>query len=167
MTAGGSSIPGVQALLSSFAYRRRCAEAGTAFGEGAAAMARTATSVVTVEVDPERAAVARDRLRDLPNVELLEGDWHKLLPPRAPFDLFFLDAGGIKQDPDEHLPDAVGLLALGGTLVLDDFTQSIPGDPAREALRAHPELVVTEHRLVGAGMSVIVATRVTAAASGT
>ncbi len=104
MTAGGSSIPEVQLVLMELAASRCCAEAGTAFGEGAAAMARTAKSVVTVEVDPDRIEIARERLRGLPNVELLEGGWKELLPPRAPFDLFFLDAGGIKQSPQETYP---------------------------------------------------------------
>jgi len=133
------------------AASRRCAEAGTAFGEGAAAMARTAKSVVTVEVDPDRIEIARERLRGLPNVELLEGGWKELLPPRAPFDLFFLDAGGIKQSPQEHLPEAFDLLAPGGILFLDDFTPGRTGDPAREALRAHPELDVAEHELHAPG----------------
>lgn len=46
MTGGGSSIPPVQRLLAVLATGRRCAEAGTAFGEGAAAMAGTAASLV-------------------------------------------------------------------------------------------------------------------------
>jgi protein-L-isoaspartate(D-aspartate) O-methyltransferase len=93
VTAGGSSLPEVQRLLAVLAAGRRCAEAGTAFGEGAAAMAETASSVVTVELDPERAQLARDRLAGLPNVELLDGDWRERLPPLAPFDLVFLDGG--------------------------------------------------------------------------
>ena len=109
MTDGGSSVPEVQRLLSGLAVGRRCAEAGTAFGEGAAALAETATSVVTVEIDPERLEVARDRLAALANVELLEGGWQEVLPDRAPCDLFFLDAGGIKQQPEDHLPHAVAL----------------------------------------------------------
>ncbi|CAN5184348.1 hypothetical protein BH20ACT13_BH20ACT13_25660 [soil metagenome] len=52
MTGGGSSIPEVQRLLSVLAAGRSVAEAGTAFGEGAEVMARTARSVVTVEIDP-------------------------------------------------------------------------------------------------------------------
>jgi predicted O-methyltransferase YrrM len=93
---------------------RRCAEAGTAFGEGAAAMATTALSVVTAEIDAERAAVAWKRLVAAPNVELLEGDWREVLPARAPFDLLFLDGGGTKHDPDEYLPAAIALLARDG-----------------------------------------------------
>ena len=74
MTDGGSSIPAVQALLHTLATGRRVAEIGTAFGEGAVAMA------ATVELDPERAEAARVRLDGCTNVELLVGDWRELLP---------------------------------------------------------------------------------------
>jgi predicted O-methyltransferase YrrM len=60
MTGGGSSLLAVQALLRLLATGRDCAELGTAFGEGAAALAETARSVVTVERDPS----AEERLRD-------------------------------------------------------------------------------------------------------
>jgi protein-L-isoaspartate O-methyltransferase len=70
VTGGGSSIPEVQRLLAVLAAGRRVGEAGTAFGEGAAAMAETACSVFTVEHDGERAALAVERLRTFSNVEL-------------------------------------------------------------------------------------------------
>jgi predicted O-methyltransferase YrrM len=163
VTAGGSSIAEVQRLLSVLAVGRRCAEAGTAFGEGASAMARTAATVVTVELDPERARIARERLTGLGNVELLEGDWRSLLPPRGPFELLFLDGGGVKHEPDEHLPHAVAMLAEGGLLVLDDFTPGRgAGDPARAAIAAHPDLVAVEI-LTTPQTAAILATRVTAA----
>jgi predicted O-methyltransferase YrrM len=163
VTAGGSSLPQVQALLTVLAAGRRCAEAGTAFGEGAAAMAETASCVVTVELDPERVRLARERLTPLKNVELVEGDWREVLPARGPFDLFFLDGGGVKHEPDEHLPHAVGLLGAGGLLVLDDFTPGLElGDPARAAIRDHPELVSVEI-LTTPATAAIVATRVAGA----
>jgi predicted O-methyltransferase YrrM len=152
-------LPEVQRLLAVLAAGRRCAEAGTAFGEGAAAMARTAASVVTVEVDPERVAVARERLVGIDNVELLEGDWRECLPPRAPFELLFLDAGGIKQRPDDHLPASIALLAENGLLVLDDFTPGRGNDVARAAISSHPELVAVEI-LTTAETAAILATRV-------
>ena len=93
MTDGASSIPAVQALLRVLAAGRMAAELGTAFGEGAAAIAETARSLVTVESDPERAAVARERLAGLENVEALEGDAYELLHGRGPFGLVFADGG--------------------------------------------------------------------------
>ena len=139
MTGGGSSIREVQRLLTVLATGRRVAEAGTAFGEGAAAMATTARSVVTVEIDPERAALAAERLAPFSNVELLVGDWRELLPPRGPFELLFLDGGGFKHAPDEHDELVVGLLEPGGLLVLDDLTPGWPGfDPVREWASSRP-----------------------------
>ena len=145
MTGGGSSIPEVQALLATLAVGKRCAETGTAFGEGAAAIAETARSLVTVEADEGRAEVARARLRGFPNVELVVGDWHVELPARAPFDLLFLDGGGFKQAPAREGPEALALLAPAGMLVIDDLT---PGrrahDAAREFLLRHPSLAAVE-----------------------
>src|ERR671934_2908943 len=98
LTAGGSSIPEVRRLLAVLAAGKRVAEVGTAYGLGAQALAPTAREGVTLELDPERARVAREALAGLPNVEALEGDWAELLPPRAPFELLFMDGGGWKHD---------------------------------------------------------------------
>lgn len=145
MTGGGSSLPEVQRLLAVLAVGRRVAEAGTAFGAGAEAMARTALSVVTVERDPERAAVAAARLERLENVELLVGDWLELLPPRGPYGLVFHDAGNFKRAPYELGEAVLGLLEPGGLLVLDDMT---PGrrelDPLRTWASGHPKLETAE-----------------------
>jgi predicted O-methyltransferase YrrM len=130
-------------------------------------MARTAASVVTVDRDPERLEVARTRLAGFANVKLLQGDWHVELPAHGPFDLLFLDAGGVKHEPDEHLPQAVALLAHGGLLVLDDFTVGREvGDPAREAVTGHPQLVAVEI-LTTPQTAAILATRVAEASSNT
>jgi predicted O-methyltransferase YrrM len=145
VTAGGSSIPEVQRLLGVLATGRRVAEAGTAFGEGAEAMARTARSVVTVELDPERAELAARRLASYSNVELLVGDWRELLPARGSFGLVFLDGGGFKHAPDENGDLVYGLLESGGLLVMDDLT---PGrdefDPVRAWAHSHTGLRATE-----------------------
>ena len=140
MTGGGSSLPEVQRLLAVLAAGRRCAETGTAFGEGAAAIASTAVSLVTVERDPERAAVAADRLWSLENVDLVVGDWREVLPARAPFDFLFFDAGRL-----DEAPEAIDLLAPGGLLLKDDLSPDWPGpDPVRELLFGHPDLVAVE-----------------------
>ena len=130
MTAGGSSLPEVQRLLAVLAAGRRCAETGTAFGDGALAIASTAASLVTIEHDPERAAIARQRLVNAGNVELLVGDWRELLPSRAPFEFLFFDAGKL-----DEAPHAIELLSVGGVLVKDDLTpgRAIEGDPMRAA----------------------------------
>jgi len=145
VTGGGSSIPAVQRLLAVLAAGRHVGEAGTAFGEGAAAMARTARSVVTTETDPDRARIAAERLASCPNVELLVGDWRELLPRRGPYGLVFLDGGGFKHAPEEQGDLVVSLLEPDGLLVMDDMTPGeIRFDPVREWAACRPELEPVE-----------------------
>jgi len=143
VTGGGSSIPAVQGLLRVLASGKRVAEIGTAFGEGAAAMASTAREVVTVEVDSERAEAARRRLADFANVELLVGDWRELLPPLGPFELVFAD-GGLREPGAWEA--VLELVAPGGLVVKDDMTPGRPidGDPVREFLLRDPRLAGVE-----------------------
>jgi predicted O-methyltransferase YrrM len=140
VTDGGSSIAQVQALLRVLAAGRDVVELGTAFGEGAAAMAETARSVVTVEADADRAALARTRLDRFRNVELLEGDAYEILRGRGPFGLVFADGG--RYDWELILE----LAAPCGLIVKDDLTPGRPidGDPVREFLLRDPRLVATE-----------------------
>jgi len=155
VTGGGSSIPEVRALLRVLAAGRDVLELGTAFGEAAAAMAETARSVVTIELDPDRAAAARTRLAGLANVELLEGDAWTTLDGRGPFGLVFADAGGYDWET------VLALAAPGGLIVKDDLTPggATDGDPVREFLLRDPRLAAAEI-LAAPGMSVIVAVRV-------
>ncbi len=154
MTGGGSSIPEVQALLRVLAAGRDVAELGAAFGEGAAAMAETARSVVTVELDPDRAAVARTRLGPLANVELLEGDCYEALRGRGPFGLVFADGGGYDWEA------ILALVEPGGLIVKDDLTPGRPvdGDPVREFLLRDERLAAVE-LLTTAQSAAIVAVR--------
>jgi predicted O-methyltransferase YrrM len=154
VTDGGSSLPAVQALLRVLAAGRDVAELGTAFGEGAAALAETARSVVTVESDPERAAVARERLAGLANVEALEGDAYELLRDRGPFGLVFADAGGCDWER------ILELVEPGGLLVKDDLTPGRPtdGDPVRAFLLRDSRLAAAEI-MTAPDAAVIVAVR--------
>jgi predicted O-methyltransferase YrrM len=140
VTAGGSSLPEVHALLRVLAAGRDVAELGTAFGEGAAAMAETARSVVTVEVDPERAAAARERLAPFANVEALEGDAYELLRGRGPYGLVFADGGAYDWE------QILALVERGGFVVKDDLTPGRPidGDPVREFLLRDERLEAVE-----------------------
>jgi predicted O-methyltransferase YrrM len=140
------------------AVGRDVAEFGTAFGEGAAAIAETARSLVTVELDPERAAIARERLAGFENVEALEGDAYELLRGRGPFGLVFADGGAYDW---EQIFD---LLEPGGLLVKDDLTpgRAVEGDPVREFLLRDPRLAAVEI-LTTPGSAAIVASRRTPA----
>ena len=121
MTDGGSSIAAVQALLRVLAAGRDVAEFGTAFGEGAA-------------------AIARKRLAGLENVEALEGDAYELLHGRGPFGLVFADGGAYDWER------IIELLEPGGLLVKDDLTpgRTVEGDPVREFLLQDPRLAAVE-----------------------
>jgi len=152
------SIPEVQRLLAVLVASKpggKIAEIGTSYGDGAKAIASALTqgaTFLTVELDPERAAQAREALAGTV-AEVLEGDWRTVLPQRGPFDLVFAD-GGVAY---ELVAD---LLAPGGILVKDDLTPGAPvaGDATREALLLDPRLEATE-LLVTMGMAVIVAVR--------
>ena len=158
VTGGGSSIFEVQRLLGVLAAGRSVGEAGTAFGEGAEAMARTARSVVTVEIDAKRAALAAERLAAYKNVELHLGDWREVLPLRGPFGLVFLDGGGFKHAPDELGDLVFGLLEPGGLLVMDDLT---PGrtepDPVRAWAHSHSGLRAAEVLTTPATAALVIA----------
>ncbi len=134
MTGGGSSLPEVQRLLAVLAAGRRCAETGTAFGEGAAAIASTAASLVTVESDAERAQIAAKR---------------------APFEFIFFDAGRA-----EESQAAIDLLAAGGLFVKDDLTPNRPGpDRVRDFLLNHPQLVAVELLTTASTAAIVAAKR--------
>jgi predicted O-methyltransferase YrrM len=155
LTDGATAIPEVQALVRTLATGRHVAELGAAYGETAALLAETARSVVTVELDPARVSVARERLRGLANVELLEGDAYEQLRGRAPFGLVFAD-GGRPYDWEAIL----ALTEPGGLIVKDDLTPGRPveGDDVREFLLRDPRLAAAEI-LATPGMAVIVASR--------
>jgi predicted O-methyltransferase YrrM len=158
LTDGSYSIPEVRRLVATLVASKpggRIAEIGTSYGDGAEAIAGAlpeGASFVTVELDAERAAAARERLAGTA-AEVLAGDWRELLPSRGPFDLVFAD-GGVAYDL------VADLLAPGGIVVKDDLTpgRAIDGDTTREALLLDPRLEATEI-LVTPGMACIVAVR--------
>lgn len=135
----------------------RIGETGTGCGVGLAWMVEAtdaSTPLVSVERDPVRAAASAAVFADRPNVRVLRGDWRELRG-HGPFDLLVLDGGGKGKEPGDDPPlDPAddGWLAVGGTVVLDDFT---PGDhpdgsahdDTRRYWLGHPSLQATELRL--------------------
>jgi predicted O-methyltransferase YrrM len=144
------------AVLVSARPRGRFAEIGTGCGLGSAWVADALgpeASFVTVELDDDRAAAAGRLLEEIPNVRVLHGDWHELLPSEAPFDLLFFDGGHWKRgDVPAESEQALALVAPGGMVVIDDLT---PGslwpeewrgqaDPVRDFWLGHEDLVASE-----------------------
>jgi predicted O-methyltransferase YrrM len=159
VTGGATAIPEVQALLRVLAAGRDVAEMGAAFGDTAARLAETARSVVTVERDSERVAVARERLAGIGSVEVLEGDVYEQLRGRGPFGLVFAD-GGLRPVTEGKWEAILALVEPGGMIVKDDLTPGRPieGDPVREFLLGDPRLAAVEI-LATPDMAVIVAVR--------
>jgi predicted O-methyltransferase YrrM len=128
--------PEVGRLLQILAAHQRgkIGELGTACGVGAAWIAsgmRPGTSLVTVELDPERASIASRVLAGRSDVTVLNGDW-RLAGPFGPFDILFSD-GGPKREPDA--PTLLNpLLRPGGLVVLDDYTPETAWTPEQRAL---------------------------------
>ena len=163
----GSCTDATGRLLAVLAASRpggRTAESGTGFGVGTAWLASglgADGTLVTVEREPDRSAAAAALFADDPRVRVLTGDW-RLLADHGPYDVFFCDGGGKRDDPDA----VVDLLAPGGLLVLDDLTPDDGWPPrfegAVDALRVryltHPALVAVP-LAVRAGEGVLVAAR--------
>jgi predicted O-methyltransferase YrrM len=157
VTGGDHSIAEVHRLLAVLSAGKRAAEIGTAYGGGAEAIASTAATLVTVEIDPARAAAARANLASRANVEVLAGDWHDLLPARGPFEFVFVDGGG---QPTKTDPAILELVVPGGLLVFDDLTPGRPGpDPVRELWASHPGAVATEVLTTPATAALLIARR--------
>ncbi|MFI1676267.1 O-methyltransferase [Streptomyces sp. NPDC020607] len=162
-----SCIPEVGRLLSLAAAAKPhgvIGESGTGSGVGTAWLHSglgAGARLVTVERDEELARRAAGVFADDDRVGVLTGDW-RLLEQHAPFDVFFCDGGGKRDDPEGVLK----LLAPGGLLILDDFTPSSHWPPRFEGevdeLRlfylTHPTLNATEV-LTTPSSSVVVATR--------
>jgi protein-L-isoaspartate(D-aspartate) O-methyltransferase len=92
----------------------RALEIGTGSGYQAAVLAEIVDTVYTIEIVPELARTARDRLGALgyDNVVVKEGDGYQGWPEHAPFDLILVTAA-----PDTIPPPLLDQLAVGGRLV--------------------------------------------------
>ncbi|MCT2548075.1 O-methyltransferase [Streptomyces atratus] len=163
-----SCIPEVGRLLKLAAAAKPdgvIAESGTGSGVGTAWLHSglgAGARLFTVERDEELARRAAGIFADDERVGVLTGDW-QLLQRHAPFDVFFCDGGGKRDDPQR----VVEQLAPGGLLILDDFTPSPHWPPRFEGqvdeLRmfylTHPDLDATEILTTPASSVVIGARR--------
>ncbi len=95
--------------------RSRVLEVGTGCGYQTAVLAEIAAEVYSIEVIPELAEAARDRLRRLGyrNVRLRVGDGNRGWPEHAPFDSIVVTAAA----PEIPQP-LVDQLALGGRMAI-------------------------------------------------
>jgi predicted O-methyltransferase YrrM len=146
-------------------------ETGTGCGVGLAWLASGAkpgARLVSVELDADRAALAADLFKDLPQATVIQGDWREI-HREAPFDLLVLDGGAHGKHASKHGGDPADpavLLRPGGTLVIDDLTPAHDWPPrfngktdeARMYWLMHPGLDAAELRLAP-DLAALVATR--------
>jgi predicted O-methyltransferase YrrM len=143
------------------ATRGTVLELGTGCGVGSAWLLSGLPEggrLVSVDNDEDRHAAVSGLLGGESCFELLLGDWRDALA-RGPFALAFVDVGGAK---DEGADEVVERMAVGGVVVLDDFT---PGplyrgehDERWHRWMLHPRLASSEI-LLAPGAAAILATK--------
>ena len=147
-------------LLARAVGARRILEIGTLEGYSTFWLARSGAAVVTLELDPDRAARARTALGE--HAEVIVGPALETLPTLdGPFDLIFIDAD--KRSNAEYLRHALRLSRPGTLIVADnvirDGAVADPEDPDPsvqgvraffDALAAEPGVRATAIQTVGA-----------------
>ena len=105
---------------------------------------RPGCELVTIERDARQYEAVASLFADNRSVSALAGDWREALI-HGPYGLAFVDVGEAK---DGGSDEVVGAMAIGGTILLDDFT---PGplylgehDQRWHRWMHHPQLVSTE-----------------------
>jgi predicted O-methyltransferase YrrM len=114
-------LPEVGQFLQIIASHQRglIGEIGTACGVGAAWIAsgmQKGTRLITVELKPERAALASRLFAEREDVTVICGDAHEI-SKFGPFDMLFTDGGGYKT-----VDETLELVRKGGFLIKDDLT---------------------------------------------
>lgn len=139
-------------LLVRLSGARRVLEVGTLAGYSAWWMATALPEggrVVSLEVDPHHASVARANLDGLPVDVLVGPAVESLATLEGPFDLVFVDAD--KPSNVRYLSEALRLSRPGTLIVLDNAVRqgavADPQDANAEGTRAALEWVANEPRL--------------------
>jgi predicted O-methyltransferase YrrM len=158
------------AMLAAGCGGGRIGEIGTGTGYGTAWMVSAMpadTELVTVELDPARAGVARHLFAGDGRVQVVEADAAEVIATFGPFTLLFVDGGSYGQDAGA-LRSLAGHVRVGGRLVVDDLTPlaALPAgspfrenDPKRTAFFATPGLAAVEVVAPTLQESALVATR--------
>ncbi|MFJ8041649.1 O-methyltransferase [Kitasatospora sp. NPDC096147] len=146
--------------------RGQIGETGTGCGVGLAWMAaarQPGVRLVSVERELRLVELVRELFAEVPDVEIVHGDWTRI-HEYGPFDLLVVDGGGNGKQTEAADPER--LLTPAGTIVIDDFTpltswppthQGRP-DRARSDWLEHPALLATEVRLAP-DLSTVIGTR--------
>jgi len=119
-------LPGVGRLLAVLAAAcprgARIGEVGSGTGFGAAWIASAMPSdatLLTVELDDQRALAVQQLFASERRVEVVHGDANDVIPRAAPFDLLFVDGGIPVSDA------VVDFVHVGAHIVVDDVTPTL------------------------------------------
>ena len=151
-------------LLARMQHAERILEVGTLAGYSTLWLARSGARVVTLEIDPRHAEVARANLDGAgvgDAVEIMVGPALQTLPGvEGPFDLVFIDAD--KQSSADYLALALEKVRPGALIVVDNIVRGgaladLDDDEPRvagsrrvvEAIAAEPRLLATALQTVG------------------
>ncbi len=148
-------------LLVAATNTQRVLEIGTSNGVSALWMAlglrETGGRLITMEIDPYRAALARENFKkahmnDI--ITLVEGDAFKEIPKlKATFDFIFIDAW--KEDYKKFYDLTIPLLERGGLLVAHNTVNAASDMPDfLHAIRDNPELITEVVQVSWSGLSV-------------
>lgn len=147
-------------LLTEAAGARRVVEIGTYSGYSGIwfclALRKTGGALVTHEIDPQHAALARANFRragveDL--VTIVEGDAHRtVLELKGPIDILFLDAD--KPGYVDYLNKLLPLIRPGGLILAHNMRQPPPDPRYIDAITTNPDLETSFLLMEGQGVGV-------------
>jgi len=147
-------------LLTEAIGAKRVVEIGTSTGESALcfalALRSTGGKLITHEMDPGRAKIARENFKkagvdDL--ITVIEGDAHKTVKQhREPIDILFLDAD--KEGYIDYLNKLLPLIRPGGLIMAHNMVYPRPDSRYIEAITKNPELETSFLLMEGAGIGV-------------
>ena len=150
-------------LLARMQGAQRVLEVGTLGGYSTLWFARAGARIVTLEVDPHHAAVARanlDRAGVGDAVEILVGPALETLPGvEGPFDLVFIDAD--KERSADYLALALDKTRPGGLVIVDNVVRRgaladlADDDPRVLGSRRVVEAIAAEPRLLATGLQTV------------
>jgi len=147
-------------LLTEAAGAKCVVEIGTSTGESALcfalALRNTGGKLITHEIDPERAKIARENFKkagveDL--ITVVEGDAHETVKRlEGPIDIVFLDAD--KQGYIDYLNKLLPLVRPGGLIIAHNMVYPRPDPRYIEAITKNPKLETCFLLMQGAGLGV-------------
>jgi len=142
-------------LLAESMNARNVVEIGTSTGYSGIwlglALQKTGGKLTTFEIDPRRAATARENFKragmaDI--ITLIEGDAHeKVTTLKGPIDILFLDAD--KQGYIDYLNKLLPLIRPGGLVIAHNITPGMADPKYMEAITTDPDLETVVRTGVG------------------